>query len=699
MPVVAFGLLILATCGAVLAVLLYAEGPEVTADVAGIMALVLGLPALALTWVRWARRPIHATAEQVEQARESLAGWANDQWRDEALMRSLGDPAPMPTQWRLTNHAVMDCPRVIMGNDSSFTGGSDQIGQLAEKFRRLERRRLVILGGPGSGKTTLAVQLLLALLGTRVSGEPIPVLFSLAGWDPTTHPQLQGWLAERLVEDYPSLRALGPSVARALSEGGHILPILDGLDEIPPTRQPQVITALNASFTESDQLVLTSRTEQYITAITEARKVLTAAAIIEPKPLTRSQAADYLAACLPQDPGPPWRDVLDRLRDGTAEHVATVVATPLGLWLVRTVYISPNCDPRTLLSSEFAHDPAVLRRHLFDRLIPAVLRTRPASRNAHNPFRPHQDWDAHKVTSWLSFLAQYLDRAGTRDLLWWHLASHTLTRRAFGLAVGLAVGLELGLAVGLVFGIAVGAMFGLVFGLGFGLVAGLLAGLKVGLWGRNWLTDEPAYANWRIKGRTGILAQNLGAGLIGGLGVGFVFGLMDWLVDWLIFGLMGELVNWSIFSLAGMVFGLGGGLMMWVGTPSRNGWASTPQLSFKFTRTLTVAQVGIGGIGGGLGVGLLAGLVNGRELEWEQGLILGLTGGLGLGLVFLSSGAWLSYRAALFWFAAAGKLPLRLMAFLDDAHRLGLLRTTGTAYQFRHADLHHHLTHSGSSQP
>ena len=130
------------------------------------------------------------------------------------------------------------------------------------------------------------MQLLLELLATLGAGEPIPVLVSLAGWDPTTHPRLHGWLAERLVEDYPSLRAFGPDVARALAEQGHILPILDGLDELPPARQPDVITALNASLTETDQLMLTSRTREYDIAIAEAHRVLTAAAVIEPEPLT-----------------------------------------------------------------------------------------------------------------------------------------------------------------------------------------------------------------------------------------------------------------------------------------------------------------------------------------------------------------------------------------------------------------------------
>lgn len=75
------------------------------------------------------------------------------------------------------------------------------------------------------------------------------------------------------------------------------------------------------------------------------------------------------------------------------------------------------------------------------------------------------------------------------------------------------------------------------------------------------------------------------------------------------------------------------------------------------------------------------------------GLAFGLAAGL-LGLTRLTGGnrAWLYTVIAARWLALTGRLPWRLMGFLDDAYRLGLLRTVGPAYQFRHAELQEHLT-------
>ena len=46
------------------------------------------------------------------------------------------------------------------------------------------------------------------------------------------------------------------------------------------------------------------------------------------------------------------------------------------------------------------------------------------------------------------------------------------------------------------------------------------------------------------------------------------------------------------------------------------------------------------------------------------------------------------------WLGTRRRLPLRLMGFLDNAYRLGLLRVVGPVYQFRHAALQDHLAPS-----
>ena len=81
------------------------------------------------------------------------------------------------------------------------------------------------------------------------------------------------------------------------------------------------------------------------------------------------------------------------------------------------------------------------------------------------------------------------------------------------------------------------------------------------------------------------------------------------------------------------------------------------------------------------------------------GLLLGLLIGLPFGLVVgpMQEPAWLGFVVTARWLAFRGKLPWKIMGFLDDAHRLGLLRTVGSVYQFRHAELQDHLAKPGET--
>ena len=161
-------------------------------------------------------------------------------------------------RWIFTKRPITDHPESIGSNAESGGrfGSTDQIGKMIDAFRGLERGRLVILGAAGMGKTTLAVLLLRELLETRQAGGAVPVLVTMTGWDPLKK-GFQDWLAGRLAEMYrrSALSPSAPDAARALVAQGKIIPILDGLDELPESLcVPFILAALNESMTRSDSL-------------------------------------------------------------------------------------------------------------------------------------------------------------------------------------------------------------------------------------------------------------------------------------------------------------------------------------------------------------------------------------------------------------------------------------------------------------
>ncbi|MEU4835875.1 NACHT domain-containing protein [Streptosporangium sp. NPDC023615] len=648
---------------------------EVADQSASVIGAFFGLAGLALAlYGILANRPPASLEEAVTAAKEKLVHRVRRQWVTEVGHRLLEDPGPIPVLWHLVDDAgLTDHPHLVGEDLGAFEGSSRKIPELARFLEeRLRRRRLVVTGAPGTGKTTLAVQLLLHLVRTgRDEADPVPVLVPVNGWDTTAHPRLHDWLAVRLLLDYPELATpmSGTSTVRVLLDRGHILPILDGLDEIPPPARVAVITALNRWLGEDDRLVVTSRVAEYGQAVAQAGAALNAAAVIAPAPITATAAGDYLRESLPREPRHDWTPVWAALEDRSLPGLSRLVETALGLWLIRAVYVLPAADPAPLTGFPALRE-TTLRAHLFDHLIPAVVDVPHLDRALATPFRPRTRRHPDHVRDHLTYLARLLRRNDTYDLPWWHLARYALSpaeqrrvTRLIRLAAGLAAGLALGFAVGPASGLA------------GGLVIGLAAG-RAGA----WFTETPGYADLRPSGRGSALVRHLRNGLVGGLAgalvlwgvLGGVLGLKNALASALVVGLTVSFVGESI---------------KWAERPASFTAATTPLTIWKADRTLTLLRVLSFGLVGGLAVGLTLSFAFGMT----NALAVVIVGGFVAGLLEGDHHAWIACTVTVLRLARRERVPRRLMAFLDDAHRLGLLRTVGPVYQFRHAEFQDHL--------
>jgi hypothetical protein len=221
-----------------------------------ILTVSLGLPAVWLAVVGYlaAGRATQVSELAMAQVADQLAIAVGAQWEDEARTRRVNDPYPLPVSWVAADASLTDPwdqlkrsagsgaerpePPAAGSSVAGRGGLAGEWGELVNVLARVPTGRLVVLGEPGTGKTTLIVQLVLDLLARRASGGPVPFLASIASWNPAKQ-DLRDWLRVKLLIDHPGLAAPSPegradlTQAAALLQSKLILPILDGLDEIP----------------------------------------------------------------------------------------------------------------------------------------------------------------------------------------------------------------------------------------------------------------------------------------------------------------------------------------------------------------------------------------------------------------------------------------------------------------------------------
>jgi hypothetical protein len=180
--------------------------------------------------------------------------------------------------------------REVVGMDV-YDGWAQLVDEkMIDIFRNVDRA-LLILGGPGSGKTTTLLMLSrdLITLAERDQDQPIPIVLNLVSWA-----EKQGKLADWVVEELTAKYQIPRRIGRRWLANDELLLLLDGFDEVPAQRRAGCAAAIN-NFRETHGLTgicICGRLEEY----ESAGKRLRLGGAILLQPLTQAQVDAYLAA-------------------------------------------------------------------------------------------------------------------------------------------------------------------------------------------------------------------------------------------------------------------------------------------------------------------------------------------------------------------------------------------------------------------
>ena len=520
---------------------------------------------------------------------------------------------------------------------------------------------LLVLGAPGSGKTTWLLNLTRDLLDRAEldTEQPIPVVFNLASWAAQRSP-VTDWLVNELAEAYDVPRKIG----QCWVDAEQILPLLDGLDEVAVEHRKACVEAINA-FREDHgfvPMVVCSRTAEHAALTIRLRLV----GAVEIQPLTELQVNAYL-----KEVGEPFAGLRVALHDDPA--LQALLETPLMLSIVTIAYQGKS-------ASEILRTGTLEKRR--QQLFAAYVDTM-FERRKHNVRYPK-----HKAVYWLAWLARSLQRHNQVEFYLERMQRDWLPTRYQQYVLTFLSGLGVGLIAALVTGLFIlGLLFQFVYDPGFdpGLNPGLrLSNMEIlGLIGLSALlflvlvaalVSAMFYGLGELSGATHValrlrwswlaVREKLGLALLAGLSLGgLVFGFVTLLdrepfltpVSKLMIGVFYGLVS---ILIAGLVNGLSPRIPLTEG--------------LRGSRWIAVFA--------GLGYGLLAGLLVSLFADLNNSLFFGvLFGAFGVlifglgeysGALQLRAGQGWSWSAVLTRLAST--LLISLVTILFAMATLGL---------------------------
>ncbi|MFH0245848.1 NACHT domain-containing protein [Streptomyces sp. HK10] len=212
------------------------SGAEEESDPAGVLAFLPSLVGAVLGgWGVWAGiRALQSqrTALVIAEGLAGLVAVGRSVRRTGSCWAALAGGAGR------ADRASLSLPTDASGVEAWCRGRKGTVGETRRLFYRgLRPGRMVITGTPsggrggrsggdaGTGKTVLALSLILGLARERSPQEPVPVRLSAASWPGN---EIRDWLRTHLADVY----RLSRREAARLVEANLVLPVIDGLDEM-----------------------------------------------------------------------------------------------------------------------------------------------------------------------------------------------------------------------------------------------------------------------------------------------------------------------------------------------------------------------------------------------------------------------------------------------------------------------------------
>lgn len=525
--------------------------------------------------------------------------------------------------------------------------------------------KLLILGAPGSGKTTTVIDLAKELLerSHRDSRCPIPIFLSLSSWREDRR-GIRNWFVREMRRKYGVSTKLG----KELLKRRQLLPLLDGLDEVEPSQQRQCVGHINQWLESEDRplgLVVCSRSQEYC----NLSRNLKLNGCINLHPLTNEQIQTYLTQVNRVDL---WSALS---QDG---DLLALMRTPLWLSIAVLSYSGFSAEQWQPL-----HTVGERLRYLLDLFIQQML-----NRKFSSPQKAI--YSLPQTLHWLSWLAGQMNERSQDEFLIEQMQPYLLPTRTQRWLYRISVGVLFGLLDGLLFMLITTPHVGLVVGIIIGAIV-TIADRPISTYRA---TDISTIETFRFSLSTKViqeieihLKQNLIVSFAIGLIVGFIFGaLKKDLVSGLAIGLVGSIIFGVV---GGVIFGLIAGLRADVETrisPNQGIWASA--------RNIPILTIMIYPAGVLLDMAFF--LVDGTPIHWKMSLLRGVVWAFifALGTSGKACAQHIILRLLLFY---NGVIPWNYAQFLDQCTERLFLQRIGGSYRFVHRLLREHLVTNSRS--